>query len=123
MGLCIHLRASMTRTHDTGPTFIDVCCGCGGFTRGLTDVGLRHVAGYDIDPKAVESYNLNFPGTGHEIDVRHLQLPVGAADVLVSGLPCQGHSTLGERRKWDPRNALWKPFLRLVHEVRPLAGA
>jgi DNA (cytosine-5)-methyltransferase 1 len=104
-------------------SFIDVCCGGGGFTRGLIDAGLHHVAGYDIDPLSIETYNANFPGAGMEGNLRTLSLPRHAADVLVAGLPCQGHSTIGKRARWDGRNKLWSDFARLVHDVQPWAGA
>ena len=105
------------------PTFIDLCCGCGGFSIGLVDAGLQLVAGFDNNFAAIRSFNLNHPGKGVLADIRELHLPEGAADVLVSGLPCQGYSTLGKRDANDPRNQLWEDFLRLVEEVRPLAGA
>lgn len=110
-------------THQMQPSFIDLCCGCGGFTQGLVDAGLRHVGGYDIDQAALRTYNANFLGLGYSSNIRNLHLPPGAADILVAGLPCQGHSTLGKRARWDGRNTLWSPFLRLVSEVQPRAGA
>ena len=39
---------------------IDLFCGCGGMSKGLTDAGLNIIAGIDIWDKAVESYNKNF---------------------------------------------------------------
>jgi DNA (cytosine-5)-methyltransferase 1 len=104
-------------------TFIDLCCGCGGFSRGLIGAGLDLVQGYDIDETAIKTFNLNFPKNGTVSDITRLHLPVGAAEILVSGLPCQGYSTLGKREEHDPRNALWKSFLRLVWEAHPVAGA
>ena len=38
---------------------IDLFCGCGGMSKGLTDAGLNVIAGIDIWDKAVESYNKN----------------------------------------------------------------
>ena len=39
---------------------IDLFCGCGGMSKGLTDAGLNVIAGIDIWDKAVESYNKNY---------------------------------------------------------------
>jgi DNA (cytosine-5)-methyltransferase 1 len=41
------------------------------------------------------------------------------ADVVAGGPPCQGFSNLGERVPNDPRNQLWRHYLRCVEQVRP----
>jgi DNA (cytosine-5)-methyltransferase 1 len=104
-------------------SFIDLCCGCGGFTRGLLDAGLHHVAGIDLDPIAIKTYEANFPTRGRLADIRSLTLDRHAADILVAGLPCQGHSTLGKLTPRDARNKLWIDFARIVEHVEPWAGA
>jgi DNA (cytosine-5)-methyltransferase 1 len=40
------------------------------------------------------------------------------ADIVVGGPPCQGFSTAGLRLKNDPRNQLYKEFLRIVKETK-----
>jgi DNA (cytosine-5)-methyltransferase 1 len=42
------------------PTFIDLFCGCGGFTLGLTRAGLRCLAAIDFNPEAVATLRANF---------------------------------------------------------------
>lgn len=111
------------QSRKTAPSFIDLCCGCGGFSSGLIAAGLSHVAGYDIDKTAIATYNLNFPGTGIAESIEELELEAGAADVICAGLPCQGFSTLGKLDDKDPRNRLWKHFVRVVKQVNPVAGA
>ena len=105
---------------NAAPTFIDLFCGCGGLTAGLVEAGLTHQAGYDWDERAVANYNLNFPARGHVADVTQLNLPRGAAEVLVAGLPCQSFSTLGKLDQHDPRNDLWEAFLCIMEQVDPL---
>ena len=39
---------------------IDLFCGCGGMSKGLTEAGLNIIAGIDIWDKAIENYNKNF---------------------------------------------------------------
>lgn len=39
---------------------LDLFCGCGGMSKGLTDAGLNVVAGIDIWDVAVNSYNKNY---------------------------------------------------------------
>ena len=40
-------------------------------------------------------------------------------DVIIGGPPCQGFSLSGMRFKDDPRNELYKEFLRFVKMLRP----
>jgi DNA-cytosine methyltransferase len=76
---------------------IDLFCGCGGMSKGLTDAGLNVIAGIDIWDKAVESYNKNYHHRAYCADLT--QLPPEKfnelynkenknVDILVGGPPC-----------------------------------
>ena len=39
---------------------LDLFCGCGGMSKGITDAGLNIIAGIDIWNKAIENYKKNF---------------------------------------------------------------
>ena len=80
---------------------IDLFCGCGGMSKGLTDAGLNVIAGIDIWDKAVESYNKNYHHKAYCADLT--QLPPEKfnelynkenknVDILVGGPPCQSFS-------------------------------
>jgi DNA (cytosine-5)-methyltransferase 1 len=43
------------------------------------------------------------------------------ADVVIGGPPCQGFSNLGAKNASDPRNGLWREYLRVVSAARPKA--
>lgn len=111
----------------SGPVVIDLFCGAGGLSEGLRQAGFRPVVGVDFDKHAAATYRHNHPGvpviegnveavTGDEL----VKL-AGTADIdLIAGGPsCQGFSTHGKRMQDDPRNFLFKHFVRLVDEVRP----
>ena len=51
---------------------IDLFCGCGGMSKGLTDAGLNVIAGIDIWDKAVESYNKNYHHKAYCADLTEL---------------------------------------------------
>jgi len=51
---------------------IDLFCGCGGMSKGLTDAGLNVIAGIDIWDKAVESYNKNYHHKAYCADLTQL---------------------------------------------------
>lgn len=125
-------------------TFLDLFCGCGGFTLGMMRSGLRCLAALDIDPAAIATLRANL------VDGHHSGLPIVAhaldrdlrtfrpdqlaaligtnyVDVIVGGPPCQGFSTArqvdganhGARLKKDSRRHLYREFLRYVDFFRP----
>ncbi len=47
------------------------------------------------------------------------KLKVGQCSIISGGFPCQGFSLAGERVLEDPRNALYKEFVRIVDEAKP----
>ncbi len=47
------------------------------------------------------------------------KLEVGECTVISGGFPCQGFSLAGQRVIDDPRNALYKEFVRIVDEAKP----
>jgi DNA (cytosine-5)-methyltransferase 1 len=51
--------------------------------------------------------------------LRPLREMRGKVTLVAGGLPCQGFSFAGERNKDDPRNKLFRSYIRFVEEVRP----
>ncbi len=47
------------------------------------------------------------------------RLQVGECSIISGGFPCQGFSLAGRRVKEDPRNFLYKEFVRVVDEAKP----
>src|SRR5688572_18055319 len=65
----------------TSPTFLDLFCGCGGFTLGMIRSGFRCLAAVDSDPVAIETLEANFaasnagvPGIDHILQADLTQL-------------------------------------------------
>ncbi|GAA4418154.1 DNA (cytosine-5-)-methyltransferase [Actinokineospora soli] len=107
----------------SGPTLIDLFAGCGGMTRGFTAAGYRPVLAVEHDRAAAATYAANF-GESHvtAVDIAALDVAdLPPADVIIGGPPCQGFSNLGARAADDPRNQLWREYLRVVERVRPKA--
>ena len=92
---------------------LDLFCGCGGMSKGLTDAGLNIIAGVDIWDKAINSYEKNFhhqaicedltklPPEKFNTLYNNANLPI---DLIVGGPPCQGFSIAGKRDTKDPKN-------------------
>ena len=109
---------------------IDLFCGCGGMSKGLTDAGLNVIAGIDIWDKAIESYNKNYEHKAYCEDLTKLppekfnelyNKENKNIDILVGGPPCQSFSIAGKRDKNDPRNALFMEYVKYLDYFKPKA--
>ena len=125
-------------------TFIDLFCGCGGFSWGLMRAGYQCVAAIDADGVATQVFSENLSDFDHpkhksaknvlKRDITNfppedLAKLIGhkRVDVIVGGPPCQGFSTArqvdganhGKRLKHDDRRYLYQHFLRYVEFFQP----
>lgn len=102
--------------------------GCGGFSLGFSAAGF-HVKGYlELEDYLRQIYKLNFPDSlelGSDITeistnlLESFRERIGVVDVIIGGPPCQGFSLSGKRLIADPRNVLFKHYLRFVDVFRP----
>lgn len=102
-------------------TLIDLFAGCGGMTQGFVNFGFRPTLAVEWDLAAAATYAANF-GHDHIFWGDIAELPdssVPEADVVIGGPPCQGFSNLGTRDPDDPRNRLWREYVRVVSRARP----
>lgn len=102
-------------------TVIDLFAGCGGMTQGFVDLGFRPVLAVEWELSAAATYASNF-GEDHVFlgDIGDLpDASVPEVDVVIGGPPCQGFSNLGTRDPGDPRNKLWREYVRVVESARP----
>ena len=120
----------LVKESNSGINVIDLFCGCGGMSKGLTDAGLNIVAGIDIWDKAVESYNQNYSHKAYCHDLtlfppekfNEMYNPENKTiDLLVGGPPCQSYSIAGKRDKNDPRNALFMEYVKYLNYFSPKA--
>lgn len=115
---------------NSGVVLADFFAGCGGTTRGFTDVGIKPVLAMDWDEDAAATYRLNFPETTFiERDILQLTVdevqgalpPSGESIRLFAGCaPCQPFS--GHRHEptaSDNRSFLLLEFLRFVTALDP----
>ena len=117
-------------------TFIDLFCGCGGFTLGIQRAGLQCLAAIDSNPEAIKVFKANFPDVLNVLeenlekfspDKLATALDGETVDIIVGGPPCQGFSMVrqvdwanhGSRVKRDKRRYLFREFLRYVAHFRP----
>jgi len=111
-------------------TTLDLFCGAGGITEGFRQADCACLYGNDCMPEAMETFSCNHPrawADGRDVEdvdpleVRKgLRLDKGALDVLVGGPPCQGFSiNAPERFLEDPRNRLFRDYVRFLEELEP----
>jgi DNA (cytosine-5)-methyltransferase 1 len=120
----------VTPQHEKSLNVIDLFCGCGGMSKGLSDAGLNIVAGIDIWDKAVESYNNNFEHNAYCEDLIKLSPEKfnelynkenHEIDLVVGGPPCQSFSIAGKRDINDPRNTLFMEYVKYLDYFNPKA--
>ena len=124
-------------------TFGDLFSGCGGFSLGLSQAGLKGIFAIERDKMAFETFSENFlknPTNAnrfewpkwlakqawdieqllaiHKADLVRLR---GEIDVLAGGPPCQGFSFAGRRVEDDPRNLLFEKYVEVVDALQPQA--
>lgn len=109
---------------------VSLFCGAGGFCEGARMAGWQVVAAVESDTQACDTHAANFPEVKlHEGDIagflkgRGWRQALGSdpIDVVYGGPPCQGFSQIGPRDLSDPRNALYKEFVRICRVVRARA--
>ena len=92
-------------------------------TQGFVDAGFEPILAVEFNPYAAATYAANF-GIDHTIcgdiaDVNEYSAP--EVDLVIGGPPCQGFSNLGSKDINDPRNKLWREYVRIVNHAHPKA--
>ncbi|RDC57573.1 DNA (cytosine-5-)-methyltransferase [Pedobacter chinensis] len=113
-----------------GLKYVDLFSGAGGFSLGFDKMGFQNLFSVDIEKSFCETYQYNF--SGHQLiqkdicalsdaEIKYYQ-ENNEVDVVIGGPPCQGFSIAGNiGRKFadDPRNRLFKEFVRVVKIIEP----
>lgn len=108
---------------------LDLFAGAGGFSLGFETAGYEVYGAVEIDKWASDTLKLNHPHTRvYNGDIQSLsndQINVmygnKGIDVVIGGPPCQGFSIANRKSgdPKDPRNSLFREFIRAVSVVNP----
>lgn len=111
------------------PTVVSTFAGCGGSSLGYSMAGYHELLAVEWDDNAIATFRLNFPDVPvYHGDIAALSveeccrlagIAPGQLDVLDGSPPCQGFSTAGKRVLDDPRNDLFREFVRLLTGLQP----
>lgn len=110
-------------------TVISTFAGMGGSSLGYKLAGGKVLAAVEWEGNAVATYRLNHKGTivlHRDIQTVTAEelleltgLKQGELDIFDGSPPCQGFSTAGKRQIDDPRNSLFKEYVRLLRGLQP----
>lgn len=110
-------------------TLIDFFCGAGGLSLGFVQEGFNIKLANDIEDVCIQTYRYNHPelpsnkliqGDIKEIIDNIDDYIEGDIDIVVGGPPCQGFSEANRQRVIDdPRNKLYKYFVKAVEKIVP----
>lgn len=108
---------------------LDLFCGAGGMTLGLSNAGIEFVSGVDYDEDAIKTYSNNMPHVGRVMNLsettpyeleKELGVSPGEIDMVCGGPPCQGFSIANwERDENDSRNTLVESFVDHIKHFEP----
>ena len=101
-------------------TFIDLCCGIGGFHQALSNMGMTCVLASDIDKECRSNYELNYKikpmGDLTDIDIK----TIPDFDVLCAGFPCQPFSKAGQQNGFeDNRGNIFFDICKIIKHHKP----
>lgn len=101
---------------------VDLFCGCGGMSKGLSNAGFELVAAFDNWAPAVEVYRKNFehPVFQHDLSAENTveMIRKYSPNIIVGGPPCQDFSTAGlgiERHRAN----LTVTFAQIIADIKP----
>lgn len=125
-----YIKNKVENYNPDAPIMIDLFCGAGGLSLGFSQVGFITSLANDIEPCCVDTYAHNHPDTPREniilgdiddvIDNLDDLQRFDRVDVVVGGPPCQGFSMANRQRLIDdPRNKLYKSYVKIVEKSNP----
>ena len=106
-------------------TSIDIFAGAGGLSLGALQAGIDVSIAVEMDKFAAETYKYNHPNTQvlckNICEVSTDMLKKASVFIIMGGPPCQGFSLSNTRsRNLDnPKNFLFKEFVRFVKDLQP----
>ena len=108
---------------------VDFFCGAGGLSLGFIHEGYNVALANDSEDVCIQTYIYNHPQLPSKYviqgDIKDIvdnvdSYIVGDIDVVIGGPPCQGFSEANRQRIIDdPRNKLYKYFVRAVEQIAP----
>lgn len=120
--------ATQVKKQTKTKNLLDIFCGAGGLSLGFGWAGYNIIVANDNFKQACDTYRANHKDTlliEGDVTNRGVQRKIleiskrEKIDIVVGGPPCQGFSHAGKRMIDDPRNFLYKEFVKIVGRLKP----
>lgn len=110
---------------------ISLFSGAGGDTLGLTRSGFKVIAFNEFNKAAIQTHEANFPESAlikntangatdiTKVPDSEFEPYTGRTHLVFAGFPCQGFSKAGKKQSTDPRNQMFRQFVRCVKITKP----
>lgn len=104
---------------------ISLFSGMGGDSLGMHNAGVELIGYSEIEKEFQATHDTNFPnckliGNGDVVKTTDEEFEAfHEADIIFAGFPCQGFSQAGKKLPDDPRNTLFREFLRATRIINP----
>jgi len=120
-------RIGLTNWRKFGYTAISLFSGMGGDTYGLRQAGIKVVGYCEYEKDIKTTHEKNFmgckligKGNGNILEITDEEFAkFCGTDIIFAGFPCQGFSHAGKKMSDDPRNTLFREFVRATRIVNP----
>ena len=122
-------QAQLDELNSSKPKLVDFFAGAGGLSLGFIQSGYSVCFANDFEEVCVNTYKYNHPEVPAnkvlKADIRTIVDNITdyiseEVDIVVGGPPCQGFSSANQQRIIDdPRNELYKYFLRAIEKIAP----
>lgn len=119
----------MNNTMNNPNTGLSLFSGMGGDTLGMENAGINVIAYSEKIDTYKKTHESNFPNSkliGESVKSDIIKIEdsefieyEGKIDFIFAGFPCQGFSNAGKKQVNDPRNSLFKEFVRATRLVNP----
>jgi DNA (cytosine-5)-methyltransferase 1 len=126
------MNQSKARMAASNVRVLDLCCGMGGLSVAAREMGMRVVAGVDVNLSALRTFGRNFPEAeaiegsvqSRTVLEQCRLLLDGEGDgqcvrIVLTGPPCQGFSAAGSRDPKDRRNRVLVAVARAIARIQP----
>ena len=123
------LKLQANNTTNNLPRIVDFFCGAGGLSLGFIQAGFKVDLANDHEDVCIETYKFNHPELEEnkiiQGDIRLIVDDIenyieNDVDIVVGGPPCQGFSSANKQRIIDdPRNELYKYFIKAIERIAP----
>lgn len=102
-------------------TAVSLFCGAGGLDIGFEKAGFKTIWANDFNKDACTTFEIWSKAKVVCDDISRIDSSsIPDSDIILGGFPCQGFSLSGPRKLDDKRNVLYREYVRIVEDKKPM---